>query len=35
MAGYKIPAVWRFTDQPLPRNAVNKLLKLAIKEQFF
>jgi len=35
MAGYKIPAVWRFTDQPLPRNAVNKLLKPAIKEQFF
>jgi long-chain acyl-CoA synthetase len=35
MAGYKIPAVWRFTEQPLPRNAVNKLLKPAIKEHFF
>jgi len=35
MAGYKIPAVWRFTDVPLPRNAVNKLLKIVIREQFF
>ncbi len=35
MAAYKVPAEWRFTDQPLPRNAVNKLLKHTIREQFF
>ena len=35
MAAYKIPAQWCFTDSALPRNAVNKLLKQAIREQFF
>jgi acyl-CoA synthetase (AMP-forming)/AMP-acid ligase II len=35
MAEYKIPVAWRFTEEPLPRNAVNKLLKTVIKEQFF
>ena len=35
MAAYKIPAQWCFTDSALPRNAVNKLLKQTIREQFF
>ena len=35
MAAYKIPAQWRFTDSALPRNAVNKLLKQAIRDEFF
>ena len=35
MAAYKVPSQWQFTDEPLPRNAVNKLLKQTIREQFF
>ena len=35
MAAYKIPAQWCFTDSALPRNAVNKLLKQAIRDEFF
>jgi acyl-CoA synthetase (AMP-forming)/AMP-acid ligase II len=35
MAAYKVPSQWQFTSDPLPRNAVNKLLKPAIREQFF
>ena len=35
MAAYKIPAQWCFTDSTLPRNAVNKLLKQAIRDAFF
>ena len=35
MAAYKVPSQWQFTHDPLPRNAVNKLLKQTIREQFF
>lgn len=35
LAGFKVPAHIRFTDEPLPRNAVNKLLKNLIKDQYF
>jgi long-chain acyl-CoA synthetase len=31
MAGYKIPTQWRFTQQPLVRNATGKLLKPDIR----
>jgi acyl-CoA synthetase (AMP-forming)/AMP-acid ligase II len=35
MAAYKVPSRWQFTNDPLPRNAVNKLLKQTIREHFF
>jgi len=35
LAGFKVPKVIAITDKPLPRNAVNKLLKDIIREQFF
>ena len=35
LAGFKIPAHICFTDTPLPRNAVKKLLKKAIVDRYF
>ncbi len=35
LAGYKVPSRVCFSDQPLPRNALNKLLKADIREQYF
>ena len=32
LASYKVPTRVLFTDEPLPRNAANKLLKPAIRE---
>lgn len=32
LAGYKVPARVIFSDQPLPRNATNKVLKRELKE---
>ncbi|RLQ23159.1 AMP-binding protein [Seongchinamella sediminis] len=34
LAGYKVPRTIRFSDQPLPRNASEKLHKLKVKESF-
>ncbi len=33
LAAYKVPARVRFSDQPLPRNATNKVLKRELKER--
>ena len=35
LAGYKVPEHVVFTDEPLARNALQKLLKAAIKERYF
>ena len=35
LAGYKVPEHVVFTDEPLARNALKKLLKGAIKERYF
>ncbi|HCG94398.1 MAG TPA: AMP-binding protein [Halieaceae bacterium] len=35
LAGYKVPEHVVFTDEPLARNALQKLLKPAIKERYF
>ena len=35
LAGYKVPEHVVFTDEPLARNALKKLLKAAIKERYF
>ena len=35
LAGYKVPEHVVFTDEPLARNTLQKLLKAAIKEQYF
>lgn len=35
LAGYKVPAAIVFTDEPLARNALKKLLKTRIKERYF
>jgi fatty-acyl-CoA synthase len=35
LAGYKVPEHVVFTDEPLERNALQKLLKAAIKERYF
>ena len=34
LAGYKVPRTIRFADQPLPRNASEKLHKLKVKEAY-
>ena len=34
MAGYKVPRTIRFADEPLPRNASEKLHKLKVKEAY-
>jgi len=34
LAGYKVPKYVRITDQPLPKNASEKLHKLKVKEAF-
>ena len=35
LAGYKVPEYVVFTDEPLARNTLRKLLKTAIKERYF
>ena len=35
LAGYKVPEHVVFTDEPLARNALQKLLKVAIQERYF
>ena len=35
LAGYKVPEHVVFTDEPLARNTLRKLLKTAIKERYF
>ena len=35
LAGYKVPEHVVFTDEPLARNTLQKLLKAAIKERYF
>ncbi|MDA8739115.1 acyl--CoA ligase [Luminiphilus sp.] len=35
LAGYKVPEHIVFTDEPLARNTLQKLLKTAIKERYF
>ena len=35
LAGYKVPVSIKFTDEPLARNALNKLLKAPILSQYF
>jgi long-chain acyl-CoA synthetase len=35
LAGYKVPEYVVFTDEPLARNTLQKLLKTAIKERYF
>ena len=35
LAGFKVPAHIVFTDEPLARNALQKLLKAPIKERYF
>lgn len=35
LAGYKVPATIKFTDEPLARNALNKLLKAPILSKYF
>lgn len=35
LAAFKQPVLWRLSDSPLPRNALQKLLKADIKQQFF
>lgn len=35
LAGFKVPEHIVFTDEPLARNAVNKLLKADIRQQYF
>jgi acyl-CoA synthetase (AMP-forming)/AMP-acid ligase II len=35
LAGYKVPEHVVFTNEPLARNALQKLLKAAIKERYF
>ena len=35
LAGYKVPVSIKFTDEPLARNALNKLLKVPILSQYF
>ena len=35
LAGYKVPAHVVFTDEPLERNALQKLLKAQIRERYF
>ena len=35
LAGYKVPVTIKFTDEPLARNALNKLLKAPILSQYF
>lgn len=35
LAGYKVPAYVVFTDEPLERNALQKLLKAQIRERYF
>ena len=35
LAGFKVPAKIIFTDEALPRNAVQKLLKSAIRDRYF
>jgi long-chain acyl-CoA synthetase len=34
MAGYKVPRTIRFANEPLPRNASEKLHKLKVKEAY-
>ena len=35
LAGFKVPAQIIFTDEAFPRNAVQKLLKSAIRDRYF
>jgi long-chain acyl-CoA synthetase len=35
LAGFKVPAHVVFTDEPLERNALQKLLKAQIRERYF
>jgi len=35
LAGFKVPEYICFADEPLPRNALNKLLKREIRERYF
>ncbi len=35
LAGFKVPVKFAFANEPLPRNAVQKLLKVAIRENYF
>lgn len=35
LAGYKVPVTIKFTDEPLARNALNKLLKAPILSKYF
>jgi fatty-acyl-CoA synthase len=35
LAGFKVPAHAVFTDEPLERNALQKLLKAQIRERYF
>ena len=35
LAAYKVPAQVVFTDEPLPRNALRKLLKPQIRERYW
>ncbi len=35
LAAYKQPVLWKVTAEPLPRNALQKLLKADIRERFF
>ena len=34
LAAYKVPTSVFFTDEPLPRNATNKIMKNVIREQY-